>query len=373
MSYDSVARHRPMALDRTRNTAYWTALAEVVGPDSVVLDLGAGVGIHGLMAARLGARRVYLVEPEDVILVARDVARANGLGGVVECLQGRIQDVRLPERVHVIVSALTGNFLVAEDLIETLIVARESALVPEGTMIPAAATMEAVPVSAPEVHEREISAWANPQHGVDLGRARPFAANTIYYRQEELQRATPLAEATTLHAIDFTKDAYGPVRARVSVIATGSDLCHGWVGWFRMRLGPAWVSTSPWDPPLHWRSAFLPVDPPLRVEQGEAVAFSLDRPPFGEWTWSVEAGAGRRQHSTFFATPVKPSSLERARPDYRPSLGGDGQTIVEALSRFDGSTPLEVVARELSTRHPGRFASEAQALAFVQRLARRYS
>jgi len=362
-----------MALDRTRNTAYWTALAEVVGPDSVVLDLGAGVGIHGLMAARLGARRVYLVEPEDVILVARDVARANGLGGVTECLQGRIQDVRLPERVDVIVSALTGNFLVAEDLIETLIVARESALVPDGAMIPAAATMEATPVSAPDLHQREIAAWADPQHGVDLAAARAFAANTIYYRQEELQRAMPLAEATTLHAIDFTKDAYGPVRARASYTATRSGLCHGWVGWFRMRLGSVWVSTSPWDAPLHWRSAFLPIDPPLPVEQGEGVTFSLDRPPFGEWTWTAEAGAGRRQHSTFFATPVKPSSLEKARPDYRPLLGDDGGTVVEVLSRFDGSTPLQVVAHDLSARHPGRFASEAQALAFVQRLARRYS
>src|SRR3954454_2492869 len=60
MTYVSVASHRSMALDRVRNDAYADALRAVVTPSSVVLDLGAGTGVHGLMAARMGARRVYL-------------------------------------------------------------------------------------------------------------------------------------------------------------------------------------------------------------------------------------------------------------------------------------------------------------------------
>ena len=114
-----------MALDGVRNRAYYDALREVIQPGSVVLDVGAGVGIMGLMAARLGARRVYLVDPEDILEVAREVVRDNGLTGVVECLRARIEDVRLPERADVIVSVLTGNFLVTEDLLETLFFARD--------------------------------------------------------------------------------------------------------------------------------------------------------------------------------------------------------------------------------------------------------
>ena len=103
MSYGSVPRHRWMALDTVRNDGYAAALGRVVGPDTVVLDLGAGTGIHGLMAARMGARRVYLVEPEDIISVAEEIAEANGLRDRVQCIQGRIEDVSLPEPVDVIV------------------------------------------------------------------------------------------------------------------------------------------------------------------------------------------------------------------------------------------------------------------------------
>src|SRR5262245_43803218 len=115
MSYSSVSGHRTMALDARRNSAYEQALRQVITPDSVVLDVGAGTGVLGLMAARMGARRVFLVESEDVISVAEEIGKANGLSQV-ECLRGRMEDLQLPERVDVIVSVFTGNFLVTEDL-----------------------------------------------------------------------------------------------------------------------------------------------------------------------------------------------------------------------------------------------------------------
>lgn len=373
MSYVTVAQHRPMALDRARNTAYWNALREVITADSVVLDLGAGVGIHGLMAARLGARRVYLVEPEDVVHVAEEIAKANRLDGVVQCLKGRVQDVSLPERVNVIVSALTGNFLVAEDLVETLVAARDVHLSPGGVMIPGEAVMEAVPVSAPDLHEREVAGWSVPQHEVDLSEARPLAASSVYFVRDAARGSKSLARPATLHAIDLLKDGYAPVHARVSYRVTEAGTCHGVMGWFRMRLGTTWVSTSPWEQPLHWRPAFLPVDPPLVLEQDEDVSFGLDRPPHGEWTWSLQARAGRRQHSSFLSVPAVPAKLERARPDHRPRLDEAGRAVLDVLSRFDGTTSLAAIARELRQRHPDRYATDHDALAFVQRLSRHYS
>ncbi len=62
------------------NEAYAAALKAVITPESVVLDLGAGLGIHGLLAAQLGAKRVYLVEPEDIIAVTQEIAQADGYG-----------------------------------------------------------------------------------------------------------------------------------------------------------------------------------------------------------------------------------------------------------------------------------------------------
>ena len=194
MSYVVVTSHRGMALDAGRNEAYARALAAAITPDSVVLDLGAGTGVHGLMAARLGARRVYLVEPEDIIALAEENVRANGLQDVVRCIQGRVEDVTLPEPVDVIVSALTGNFLLTEDLLPVLFHARDRFLRPGGHLIPGAATMEVMPVTAEALHEREIASWSRPQQGVDLGAARPYAANTLFYRTEGFEALTELAD-----------------------------------------------------------------------------------------------------------------------------------------------------------------------------------
>ena len=134
------------------------------------------------MAARLGAKRVYLVEPEDVVSVASEAVRANNLQDVVQCLQGGLDDVQIPEPVDVIVSVLTGNLLMSEDLLPILFRARDTIMRPGGALIPDRAAIVVAPVSAPRLHAREISSWSDAQHGVTLEPARAYAANAVHFR-----------------------------------------------------------------------------------------------------------------------------------------------------------------------------------------------
>jgi SAM-dependent methyltransferase len=356
-----------MALDAVRNAAYAAALKQAVGPESVVLDLGAGTGILGLMAAHFGARRVYLVEPEDIIAVAEEIVRANGLDERVCCLHGRIEDIELPEPADVIVSVLTGNFLVTEDLLQTLFYARRTALKPGGILIPSAATMEAVPVSAPAVHEREIACWSRSQEGIALGPARAYAANTIHYRVEGLRDVAYLAEPVTLHSVDFYRDDYSSLHADATYEIRESGVCHGWVGWFTMKLGDRWLSTSPRAEALHWSPAFLPLDPPVAFEKGERVTFSLDRAPFGDWTWRVRSGSVTQQrHSTLLSAPMKAATIKKAALDYVPSLNADGRAVAYVLSQCNGSATMEAIAQSLRDHYPERYHTSAEAVRFVQ-------
>ena len=128
MLYASIRDHHSMFFDQTRNDAYHRALESVITPDSIVLDLGAGLGIHGLLAAKLGAKKVYLVEPQDVICVAKKFVQANDFTGQVECIQGRIEEITLPEQVDVIISVFTGNLLLEEDLLPSLFYTRDTYL-----------------------------------------------------------------------------------------------------------------------------------------------------------------------------------------------------------------------------------------------------
>ncbi len=369
MSYVSVASHRTMALDRVRNDAYVAALARVITPSSVVLDLGAGTGVHGLLAARLGARRVFLVEPEEVIELARACVAANGVGDVVQCLQGRIEDVQLDEPVDVLVSAMTGNVLVGEDLLPTLFRARDRWLKPTGSMVPDAARVVAVPVCAPDLHAREVAGWSADQHGVTLAAVRLYAANALHYRWPRSE-VRYLAPSATLQTVDLRRDGYEGIHAEAAFV-TQHGLCHGFAAWFDMELGDRWVSTGPHAPPTHWSPAFLPLDPPVPLPPAADVTLRIDRPPFGEWTWRATWPGGSQRRSTLCGAPVTAATIEKATLDYRPRLTREGETTAFVLSCCEGARTVHEIADELRRWDPASFDSDADAVRFVQSTIRR--
>lgn len=368
MAYESIASHRAMALDAVRNEAYAAALRRVIGPDSVVLDLGAGTGVLGMIAARLGAKRVYLVEPSDIISVAQEIVAANGLQDVVQCLHGRIEDVTVPEKVDVIVSVMTGNFLLTEDLIPVLFHARDSLLKPGGHLVPDRASMEAVLVSAPDVHATHVEGWSTPQHGVDLSAGRTYAANSLLYGPTNFRECTYLAEPATLMTLDFTRDAYDALHAQATFEVTASGVCHGLAGWFRMQLGDEWLSTSPRSPQMHWSSAYLPIDPPMTLEKGERVSLSLDRVPRGDWSWRLRASKESRRHSTMLSAPLVPAMLAKASQQYVPPRTDALAAAAHVLACVDGAQDVTAIAASLRARFPDRYRTTEDALEFTQRI-----
>ena len=361
-----------MALDRIRNDAYAAALARVITPSSVVLDLGAGLGIHGLMAARLGAKRVYLVEPEDVVSVASEAVRANHLQDVVQCLHGGLDDVRIPEPVDVIVSVLTGNLLMSEDLLPILFRARDTLMKPGGALIPDRATIVVAPVSAPRLHAREISGWSDAQHGVTLEPARAYAANSVHFRWDRTNVAY-LAEPREVHTLDFLSDSYGPIHAETEFRVHTAELCHGFAGWFTMRLGEGWVSTAPDAEPMHWSAGFLPLDPPIPLSVDDRVALRLDRAPYGDWTWRVSWNGGSQRHSTMLADPMTASTLKKAAMDYLPALNVEGEAAQFVLARCAGATPVREIAAGVRERWPSKYPTHEDASRFVHAIVKRFA
>src|SRR5258708_12874728 len=97
LSYDIYSFGR-MIRDSVRTDAYAEALRRSVGSNSVVLDMGSGVGIWGLLASRFGARKVYAVDPNDVIQIAREIAAANGYAEKIEFIQDMSTNVTLAEK-----------------------------------------------------------------------------------------------------------------------------------------------------------------------------------------------------------------------------------------------------------------------------------
>ena len=97
-----------MLTDPVRGAAYLAAVRRSVKPDSVVADIGAGPGVLGIYAATLGARRVFLVEPDSSVNAAYALAAENGVADRIEVIRAPSTAIELPEPADVIVSDLRG-------------------------------------------------------------------------------------------------------------------------------------------------------------------------------------------------------------------------------------------------------------------------
>jgi hypothetical protein len=365
-----------MVFDELRNSLYANAIRERVTADSVVLDAGAGLGIHGLIAAAAGARRVYLVEAEPVARIAIEVARANGLADRVVVLEGRIEDVTLPEPVDLIVSVFTGNLLFSEDLLPSLFYARDRYLKTGGAMVPDVAELMLVPVHAPEMHAKYVGGWSEPVQGLNYSAARRFAGNEIQWLRRSEINANPLASGQPLARVDLMAATQADCNGESEFTIASSGLCHGLLGWIRIRLGSQYLSTNPQEQQeqeVHWATAFLPLDEPLKVAAGETIAAGLIRPRGGDWIWTLNAAAGARRQSSFLANVDAAERLQRVAPLFKPALGAQGRTLQRVLQWMDGRRSNRQIAELLHEAEPVAFETLEEALRTVQALARRYT
>ena len=96
-----INRYRGMASDTVRVGAFRRAIESVVRPGDVVVDVGCGLGTYAVFAARAGARKVYAIEREHIVITARQIARDNGCADRIEFICADALDVKLPERADV--------------------------------------------------------------------------------------------------------------------------------------------------------------------------------------------------------------------------------------------------------------------------------
>lgn len=373
MSYSTFGSQRSMAFDNFRNQLYAQAIRKLVTPETVVLDLGAGLGIHGLVAAAAGAKRVYLVEPEPIINIAMEIARANGLAEKIVILEGKIEDIELPEKVDLIVSVFTGNLLFSEDLLPSLFYARDRYLKPGGHLTPDLAELVLAPVSAPEYHAKNIGCWSQPNMGLDFSSGRRFAANEILWPRREEAKTELLAPGITMTALDLNTVTHANCEASAHCRIETAGLCHGLMGWIKVKLGDNWLGTGPADPEVHWTPAFLPVDPPVPLEKGEDVELRLQRPAYGDWTWTIKAASSAGRHSSFLGRVDGLRRLRKIAPDNCPGLGQKGEHALRILEWMQQGFSNQKIAQLLVDASVGTRLAYDDALRQVQVIAIRYA
>ncbi len=309
----SVHFYGQMLADATRMEAYAAALREEVNPDSVVLDLGCGPGVFALLACKLGARRVYAVEPENIIGLAREAAVANGFSDRLEFFETLSTEVTLPEPATIIISDLRGVLPWFEQHIPSIIDARERLLTRLGVLIPQRDMLWAAVVEAAEQYEELVGPWQD-QFDLDLSAGTRLVTN--HWRKSRIKPEQLLTSPIHWTTLDYYEVTNPDIHAEISWRAARNGTAHGLAVWFDSELvDGVRISNHPAAPEMIYGTGFFPFSKPVEVLEGESIAVRLAADLVNDgyvWRWDTEvAGKASFKQSTFLGVPLSTNRLRK--------------------------------------------------------------
>jgi len=284
--------HQVMLSDNVRLEAYDRALAQVVKPSDVVIDVGSGLLALSLLALRRGARHVYALEGDpQTAAIAQQIAEENHLQDQLTIVLGDARTVSLPEKADVLVSEMMGNLGPEEEMAEILLPVARQNLRLGGRAIP---QRLATQIQALQFDNEGWGVWNEDFAGYSLCAVQKYAPPVP---QLHFFCRTPrsLSSPATLASCELGQDACEVKRDHVLEITTHGCL-HAVVGYFTAMLVPGvTISNFPSYPGCNWASWIWPVRH-TEVFPGDVVLVAIQRPAQARavTNWRLECQILRR-------------------------------------------------------------------------------
>lgn len=301
LNYDYLSGHESMLQDEVRCAAFRDALAQLVTPQSVVLDIGAGTGILSLFAARAGARRVYAVERSEVAELARRLVETNGMSGRIEVLHADVSSIDLPEPVDVIVSEWLGGYALDENLFPLIVTARDRWLKPGGRLIPELITSWIAPAYDPRL-QQEIDFWRSDPYGFNMADVAAIKAGQSRGAGHQVRAGDIRCTARPMWHIDArscsVEDANRPTEARLTFISQSAGQVNALAAWFDARMSPGIrLTNAPDAPDTHWGRSIFPLGRVIEVDAGTRMDVRFVHEPIAQGRsrarWEIEVDGYR--------------------------------------------------------------------------------
>jgi protein arginine N-methyltransferase 1 len=376
----SLRAYGEMISDAGRFDAYAKAIARAVRPGQVVLEIGCGPGVFALLACRAGAARVYAIETEDVVHLAKQLATANGLAERIKFLQCDSRRTELPERVNVIVSDLRGTLPLFDHVIASLEDARRRFLAPGGILIPQRDALKVALAEADVYYSSLTAPWNLSMQDLDLSSSLSLILNENY--GVRFKRDQILTEPKNWCVLDYVAGVQEQAAANLSFRVVRAGVAHGLCLWFETQLfEDIGYSSGPDGASTVYGQAFLPWLEPVNVVEGQEIQVELHADLVGDdyvWRWNTTidipgSTARHFQQSTFQGANFAPHFLHRRAADFVPALSETGEADRWLLQAMDGKASLQEIAQEAAKRFPRLFSSWDEAFRHAAKLSGKYS
>jgi protein arginine N-methyltransferase 1 len=380
----SIGDYGDMIADKVRMDPFVYALKASIQPDSVVLDIGTGAGIHALLACKFGARKVYAIEPNDAIHLARELARENGFADRIEFFQDLSTHVTIPEKADVIVSDLRGVLPLYGAHIPAIIDARERHLAPGGVLIPKRDTIWASLVEAGKVYTELTEPWDYP-YGMSMKRAKQIVLNDWSEENTHtFNKTSLLMEPQILRVLDYASIENSDITpSPITQKATRAGTAHGLLLWFDGELAEGIrVFNGPGAEKVAkvYGCGFFPLLEPVSIDQGDTINLTVGAnlvDDHYQWRWQTRIHAGDNpqeikadfKQSTDLDKTMESALLHKQIMNFKPHLNQGGEIDYFILGEMDGSNTIDEISRQVHAKYPLRFKSRRESQLYVNNLS----
>lgn len=284
-SYSHFGIHEEMLKDVVRTKTYQNVMYKnsFLFKDKVVLDVGAGTGILSLFCAKIGAKHVYAVECSSMADMAQEIVKLNGYSDVITILKGKVEEIELPvAKVDIIISEWMGYFLLYENMLNTVLYARDKWLVKDGLVLPDKASLYLTAIEDADYKEDKIEFWNNV-YGFDMSCIRK--QSIMEPLVDTVDQNQIVTSCELLKTMDISKMTSGDVSftAPFKLVAERDDYVHALVAYFDVSFTKCHklmgFSTGPKSRATHWKQTVLYLEDVMTVCQGESIVGSMTVAP----------------------------------------------------------------------------------------------
>ncbi|XP_033173767.1 protein arginine N-methyltransferase 8 [Drosophila mauritiana] len=273
--YGRIEIHEWLLKDSVRIKAYREAIQHnEFFRHKTVLDVGCGMGVLSIFAAKAGSKRVLAVDAATISKYAQQVAQDNEFGRVITVIQGKVEDIELPngiKKVDIIVCDWMGSSLFSGNMLESLLFARDKWLSAAGHIYPDTAQLY---LAAIKGRDQDLGFW-HDVHGFDLSAIRlrcESKAVVEHVTGDQLMSRVCLVKSLDLYTEPRQSAKF---RSLFELKVTRNGWVHALVAYFDVGFSKSTqrisISTSPSAPWTHWNQTVFYLETPLPVMAGECI------------------------------------------------------------------------------------------------------